>query len=256
VVSVDGAAALRRFTEGGAAVDSMTGKEMYAIVDLLKQEYGGSAAELENSLLRVKRQLDKKIALLAWVSDNVCPVAEKLPLADRTNKAPPADMARPVTAPPSKQASKAAGDASERPLTSMSGTPRVADEASLLQLINALAAGPRRSATATTARPVRSPGRSPAAARSIRPKTAPTAWTQGETTCRLVAARCSTWLDGSSRTATPVSKTTSSVCGCRETRSFSSSAVRHRAAPRLLPPTGPPARPYPLLEAPPTARAA
>jgi len=69
--AVDGAAALRRFTEGGVPVDAMTGKEMYAIIDVLKAEYGNAGAELESSLLRLKRQLDKKIALLAWVSEHV-----------------------------------------------------------------------------------------------------------------------------------------------------------------------------------------
>jgi len=92
---VDAASALKRFTEGGEKADTMSGKEMYAIVDMLKREHGAEAAALEASLLKVKRQLDKKIMLLDWVGEHVSPAAavekpRRASLADCTNTAPPA----------------------------------------------------------------------------------------------------------------------------------------------------------------------
>ena len=75
---VDAASALKRFTEGGEKADTMSGKEMYAIVDMLKREHGAEAAALEASLLKVKRQLDKKIMLLDWVGEHVGPAAAEV----------------------------------------------------------------------------------------------------------------------------------------------------------------------------------
>eukprot|EP00962_Isochrysis_galbana_P047228 scaffold19235_cov126-Isochrysis_galbana.AAC.14 len=139
--AVDGAAALRRFTEGGVPVDAMTGKEMYAIIDVLKAEYGNAGAELESSLLRLKRQLDKKIALLAWVSEHVGHIAPKPPLADRTNAAAlAANTLRPATAPSGTdmRQSSLCGHAVT------TAAPSLTDDTAILQLLNDFAGGEAR----------------------------------------------------------------------------------------------------------------
>jgi hypothetical protein len=139
--AVDGAAALRRFTEGGAPVDSMTGKEMYAIIDMLKAEHGNAGAELESSLLRLKRQLDKKIALLAWVSENVGHIAAKPPLADRTNTAAlAATMLRPAMG-PSGTEMRQSSLCSHAVATV---APSVTDDAAILRMLNDFAGGETR----------------------------------------------------------------------------------------------------------------
>lgn len=51
-VKVDGAAALQRFTAEGVAVSEMSGKEMYAIMEHLKQ--GHDISGIENELLKVR----------------------------------------------------------------------------------------------------------------------------------------------------------------------------------------------------------
>jgi len=138
VVPVDAKAALRRFTEGGAPVDTMSGKEMFAIIEMLKTEYGGG---LEDSLLRVKRQLDKKMALLAWVNDNVCPVGKKeAPLSDRTNTAPQAERSRPTTAPPAAEKRQPNPLAAAEPAVA-AAAPRAADETAIFELMNGFAEG-------------------------------------------------------------------------------------------------------------------
>ena len=48
----------------------MTGAEMYAALAHLKTTQGAMAAALDESLLKLKRPLDKKLALIDWISEN------------------------------------------------------------------------------------------------------------------------------------------------------------------------------------------
>jgi hypothetical protein len=177
--TVDGAAALRRFTVGGAPVDAMTGKEMYAIIDMLKAEHGNAGIELESSLLRLKRQLDKKIALLAWVSENISHIAPKPPLADRTNTAALAtEMPRPATAPSGAEMRQS----SLRGPTVTPATSRVADDTAILQLLNDFAGGEAGLASRWRAgglRALEEPSMATAPARLITPSQPPLPHTAG-----------------------------------------------------------------------------
>eukprot|EP00965_Chrysotila_dentata_P216506 6189424-Pleurochrysis_carterae.AAC.2 len=95
LIHVDAEAALERFVVHNASVEDMSGKEMFAIIDLMKREYGDRGAALEAQLLKVKRPFEKKMQLMAFVNDNV-PGANKqaTPLADVSNLAAtaPADF--------------------------------------------------------------------------------------------------------------------------------------------------------------------
>ena len=94
-VEVDAVAAMRKFTEGGEQPTKMSGAEMFAIISRMKTEYGEKGTELEAELLKTRKMVDKKIALVDWLNQNIGPVAQPAPLTERNGMA-----ARPTTAPP------------------------------------------------------------------------------------------------------------------------------------------------------------
>ena len=104
-IAVDPIQALQKFKNRDADAGKMTGKEMYAIIDHLKtsQQHADSAHALENDMMKIKRQFDKKFMLVQWIADNLIEKSDceqphvSEPLADLSNH--PVEE-RPKTAPP------------------------------------------------------------------------------------------------------------------------------------------------------------
>lgn len=93
-VIVDGATALDKVKQGACTEADMSGAEFFAIVGHLKENHSGGQA-LETDLLKVKRQVDKRRALVQWVGEQFG--AAKAPVP-KLNVAPPTNEQRPNTA--------------------------------------------------------------------------------------------------------------------------------------------------------------
>lgn len=129
-VQIDGAAVMVKYAAGDPnEAKSMSGAEMYAILSHLKEgAHADGAAELEKSMLKLRRQPDKKIHLMEWVIANVGAAAPPKPLANIDSNV------RPTTAPADGGASikrkmggsQAAPAAAETPRAPAAPTPRAA----------------------------------------------------------------------------------------------------------------------------------
>ena len=71
-VVLDGAAVLDKYI-GGESAAAMTGAEFYALVGHIKRQHGQRGEALEQELMKVTRQMDKKIRLLDWCTTNPRP---------------------------------------------------------------------------------------------------------------------------------------------------------------------------------------
>ena len=69
-VVLDGAAVLDKYI-GGESAAAMTGAEFYALVGHIKRQHGQRGEALEQELMKVTRQMDKKIRLLDWCTTNL-----------------------------------------------------------------------------------------------------------------------------------------------------------------------------------------
>ena len=69
-VVLDGAAVLDKYV-GGESAAAMTGAEFYALVGHIKRQHGQRGEALEQELMKVTRQMDKKIRLLDWCTTNL-----------------------------------------------------------------------------------------------------------------------------------------------------------------------------------------
>ena len=106
-LKLDGCAALQRFTSGGFPVSDMSGKEMYAILEHLKEDHFVGA--LEEDMLKLRRPFDKKERLMTWVHENLTPVPSigggpAAPPAAPPAAAAPQEQQRPQTAPAQQRA--------------------------------------------------------------------------------------------------------------------------------------------------------
>ena len=132
---------------------------MFAIIEHLKESYGGPAEELEKSLLKVRSQVDRKMQIVDFASSRK-PAA---PLADRSNRpstapaaaakpAAPAQMeafAPPASAAPAAPTAPAAAEAEAANIQGPQRTPprlpvaprALLADAAALELVAAFAAG-------------------------------------------------------------------------------------------------------------------
>ena len=132
---------------------------MFAIIEHLKESYGGPAEELEKSLLKVRSQVDRKMQIVDFASSRK-PAA---PLADRSNRpstapaaaakpAAPAQVeafAPPASAAPAAPAAPAAAEAEAANIQGPQRTPprlpvaprALLADAAALELVAAFAAG-------------------------------------------------------------------------------------------------------------------
>jgi hypothetical protein len=67
---LDGAVVLEKFV-AGAAPNSMSGAEFYAMVGHIKRQHGQKGEAIEAELMKIPRQMDKKIRLIDWIGANV-----------------------------------------------------------------------------------------------------------------------------------------------------------------------------------------
>ena len=131
---------------------------MFAIIEHLKESYGGPAEELEKSLLKVRSQVDRKMQIVDFATSRK-PAA---PLADRSNRpstapaaakpAAPAQMeafAPPASAAPAAPTAPAAAEAEAANIQGPQRTPprlpvaprALLADAAALELVAAFAAG-------------------------------------------------------------------------------------------------------------------
>ena len=133
-VQIDGASVMGKYAAGDPnEAKSMSGAEMYAILGHLKEgAHADGVAELEKSLLKLRRQPDKKIHLMEWVIANVGAAAPPKPLANIDSNARPttapsdggASIKRKMEASRGLGAMQAPGEAAETPRGSAAPTPR------------------------------------------------------------------------------------------------------------------------------------
>lgn len=81
-VVLDGAAVLAKYA-GSDSVTSMTGAEYYAMIGHIKRQHGHKGESLEVELMKITRQMDKKIRLLDWINENIAKPSAPAPAPQR-----------------------------------------------------------------------------------------------------------------------------------------------------------------------------
>ena len=110
-VVLDGAAVLAKYA-GSDSVTSMTGAEYYAMIGHIKRQHGHKGESLEVELMKITRQMDKKIRLLDWINENIAKPSAPAPTPQRAAASPL--VSRQAEAPVDISEHAAAGTPSKR----------------------------------------------------------------------------------------------------------------------------------------------
>ena len=93
-LELDGAAVLSKYVGHSADAGQMSGAEFYAMVATIKRQQGAKGEALENELMKIPRQKDKKLRLAEWISQHLAESAPPMPAAGLASPAPQPAMPR------------------------------------------------------------------------------------------------------------------------------------------------------------------